>query len=55
MALEWVGGGTLADKIADRPLPPAEAARLAETVARAVDAVECWATKGLPVAMNQYN
>jgi serine/threonine-protein kinase len=36
MALEWVGGGTLADRIAGTPLPPTEAAKLATTLARAV-------------------
>ena len=35
MALEWVGGGTLADRVAAGPLDPAEAARLAATLARA--------------------
>jgi serine/threonine-protein kinase len=35
-ALEFVEGGTLADKIAGKPLPAREAARLAESLARAM-------------------
>src|SRR5207248_2597308 len=35
-ALEFVEGGSLAQKLATGPLPPAEAARLLETLARAV-------------------
>jgi serine/threonine-protein kinase len=34
--LEFVGGGSLADRLADKPLPPAEAAALLEALARAV-------------------
>ena len=37
LAMEWVGGGTLADRIGGDPWPPAEAARLVETLARAID------------------
>jgi hypothetical protein len=36
MALEWVGGGTLADRIAKKPFSPIEAAKLTATLARAV-------------------
>ncbi len=36
LALEYVPGGTLAGKCAGRPLPPAEAARLVETLARSM-------------------
>jgi tetratricopeptide (TPR) repeat protein len=36
-ALEYVAGGTLSQKIAGTPLVPAEAARLAEVLARAVE------------------
>jgi WD40 repeat protein/tetratricopeptide (TPR) repeat protein/tRNA A-37 threonylcarbamoyl transferase component Bud32 len=35
-SLEYCAGGTLADRLRGRPLPPREAARLAETLARAV-------------------
>jgi tetratricopeptide (TPR) repeat protein len=38
LALEYVGGGNLSDRLADGPLPPAAAARLVETLARAVQA-----------------
>jgi WD40 repeat protein len=38
LALELVEGGTLAQRLAGAPLPPAEAARLVETLARAVHA-----------------
>jgi WD40 repeat protein len=38
LAMEWVGGGTLADRIGGEPWPPADAARLVETLARAIDA-----------------
>jgi serine/threonine protein kinase len=38
LALEFCGGGSLEQKLAGTPLPPAEAARLLETLARAVDA-----------------
>src|SRR5262249_19721178 len=34
--LEYVGGGTLADRVADNPLPPDDAAELVEQLARAV-------------------
>jgi tetratricopeptide (TPR) repeat protein len=37
LALEYVAGGTLADRLATGPLAFAEAADLAETIARAVD------------------
>ncbi len=36
MALEWVGGGTLAEKMKGRSFEPTEAARLVATLARAV-------------------
>jgi hypothetical protein len=36
LALEYVSGGTLARRCAGKPLPPAEAARLVEALARAV-------------------
>jgi WD40 repeat protein/serine/threonine protein kinase len=38
LALEYVAGGTLADRIKGEPQPPREAARLIETLARAVAA-----------------
>ncbi|MBX3411707.1 MAG: serine/threonine protein kinase [Pirellulales bacterium] len=38
LALEYVAGRTLADRLADGPAPPAEAASLVETVARGVHA-----------------
>jgi WD40 repeat protein len=37
-AVEYVDGVTLADKIADKPLTPTQAARVVETLARALDA-----------------
>jgi serine/threonine-protein kinase len=37
-SLEYCDGGSLADRLADTPLPPREAAALAERVARAVQA-----------------
>src|SRR5258708_15420461 len=37
MVMEFVGGGTLAQRLAGRPLPPAHAARLVYTLARAVE------------------
>jgi tetratricopeptide (TPR) repeat protein len=37
-SLEYCGGGTLDKKLAGTPLPPGEAARLVETLARAVQA-----------------
>lgn len=37
-SLEYVDGGSLADKLRGTPLPPAEAARVMETLARAVHA-----------------
>jgi tRNA A-37 threonylcarbamoyl transferase component Bud32 len=36
--LEFVGGGNLADRLAGKPLPPREAARLVEQLARGVQA-----------------
>jgi eukaryotic-like serine/threonine-protein kinase len=36
LALEYVAGGSLADKLASGPLPPAQAAALVETLARAM-------------------
>jgi tRNA A-37 threonylcarbamoyl transferase component Bud32 len=36
LTMEWVEGGTLADRLDGRPWPAAEAARLVETVARGV-------------------
>jgi serine/threonine protein kinase len=38
ISLEYVDGGSLADKLRGTPLPPAEAARVVETLARAVHA-----------------
>jgi WD40 repeat protein len=38
LALEYCAGGSLHQKLAGRPLPPGEAARLTETLARALDA-----------------
>ncbi|MBX9584506.1 MAG: serine/threonine protein kinase, partial [Gemmataceae bacterium] len=38
LALEYVGGGSLDRRLADRPLPPDEAARLVERLAEAVHA-----------------
>ena len=38
LSLEYVGGGSLDARLADRPLPPTEAARLVEQLARAVHA-----------------
>jgi serine/threonine-protein kinase len=37
-SLEYVEGGSLADRLAGTPLPPGEAARLTETLARALQA-----------------
>jgi WD40 repeat protein/serine/threonine protein kinase len=38
LALEWVNGGSLADRLLDgKPWPPGEAAALIETLARAID------------------
>jgi eukaryotic-like serine/threonine-protein kinase len=37
LALEYVAGGSLADRLRGTPQPPADAARLVETLARAVD------------------
>jgi serine/threonine protein kinase len=36
IAMEWVEGGTLAGQLKQRPLPPKDAARLVESLARAV-------------------
>jgi WD40 repeat protein len=38
LALEWVDGGSLADRLDGKPWPPDEAAALVETLARAVHA-----------------
>jgi WD40 repeat protein len=40
-ALEYVGGGSLAQRLASGSLPPAEAAALVETLARAVGLAHC--------------
>src|SRR5262245_17913088 len=37
LALEWVEGGSLADRLDGKPWPPGEAAALIETLARAVN------------------
>ena len=37
LALEWVEGGSLADRLDGKPWPPGEAASLIETLARAID------------------
>jgi eukaryotic-like serine/threonine-protein kinase len=37
LALEYVGGGSLAEQLRGTPQPPADAARLVETLARAVE------------------
>ena len=36
LALEWVEGGSLADRLDGKPWPPGEAAALVETLARAI-------------------
>jgi tetratricopeptide (TPR) repeat protein len=41
LALEWVEGGTLAQKLQGTPLSPGEAAELVEVLARAVHAAHC--------------
>ncbi|MFO0878225.1 MAG: protein kinase [Gemmataceae bacterium] len=41
LAMEWVEGGTLSQKLAGGPLPFHEAARLLETLARAAHAAHC--------------
>ncbi len=38
LAMEWAGGGTLADRLGGDPWPPHDAARLVETLAQAIDA-----------------
>ena len=38
LAMEWIEGGTLADRLDDRPWPPAAAAELVEVIASAVQA-----------------
>lgn len=38
LAMEWVDGGTLADRLGGAPWPPRAAAGLVETLARAIDA-----------------
>src|SRR5262249_15385775 len=37
LALEWVEGGSLANRLDGKPWPPGEAAALIETLARAID------------------
>jgi serine/threonine protein kinase len=37
LAMEWVGGGSLADRLGSDPWPPHAAAELIETLARAID------------------
>src|SRR6516165_2047928 len=37
LALEWVEGGSLANRLDGKPWPPSEAASLIETLARAID------------------
>jgi serine/threonine protein kinase len=37
LALEWVEGGSLANRLGNQPWPPSEAAALIETLARAMD------------------
>jgi serine/threonine-protein kinase len=37
LALEWVEGGSLANRLDGKPWPPGEAASLLETLARAID------------------
>jgi WD40 repeat protein/serine/threonine protein kinase len=37
LALEWIEGGSLADRLAGKPWPPDEAAALIESLARAID------------------
>src|SRR5258708_18185521 len=37
LALEWVEGGSLANRLDGKPWPPNEAAALLETLARAID------------------
>jgi WD40 repeat protein/serine/threonine protein kinase len=37
LALEWVEGGSLADRLVGKPWPPGEAAALIETLARAIN------------------
>ena len=37
LALEWVEGGSLADRLVGKPWPPGEAAALVETLARAIN------------------
>jgi serine/threonine protein kinase len=37
LVLEWLGGGSLREKLADGPLPPRQAAELVETLAHVVD------------------
>jgi WD40 repeat protein len=41
LALEWVEGGSLADRLDGKPWPPLEAARLIETLARAIHVAHC--------------
>src|SRR5260370_9946631 len=38
LAMEWVDGGSLADRLDGNPWPPAKAAQLMETLARAIHA-----------------
>jgi serine/threonine protein kinase/tetratricopeptide (TPR) repeat protein len=37
LAMEWIEGGSLADRLGGKPWPPGEAAALVETLARAID------------------
>src|SRR6185369_1711003 len=41
LALEWVEGGSLADRLDGKPWPPGEAAALVETLARTIDVAHC--------------
>jgi WD40 repeat protein len=41
LALEWVEGGSLANRLDGKPWPPGAAAALVETLARAIDVAHC--------------
>ncbi len=41
LALEWVEGGSLADRLDGKPWPPGDAAALLETLARAIHVAHC--------------